>query len=253
MNERLSLRLASLLYSYAYFIYKPLYFLYKNRKDKNHLDLLRQLVKPGSRVIDIGANIGFYSTFLYRITGRNGHVYCFEPDKINFNHLINTVGRKENVTLIQKAVAATSGKLKLYPSPLLNVDHRTYASENTNGNYEVDKISIDDYVDGKFKIDFIKIDIQGFEMEALKGMKKTLAGNEDIILFIELWNHGLKKSGTSAVEVVTFLSDLKFFLYKVEPFKLSPFSKKDAFNLNEDFYSDVHIIASRKKVIPSFP
>src|SRR5215218_7500750 len=77
MSGHLELKLASFLFQHAYPLYRRLYFLYKNKKDKSFLDLIRKYVKPGSNIIDAGSNIGFYSSFLSEAAGRNGHVYCF--------------------------------------------------------------------------------------------------------------------------------------------------------------------------------
>jgi len=248
MNGTLKLRLASILFRYAYFIYKPLYFRYKYRKDKNHLELIRKFVKPGATVIDIGANIGFYSTFLSEIAGSNGHVYCFEPDKTNFRHLEKILDGKSNVTLVQKAVAAETGTLKLYPSSLLNVDHRTYASENSKGSYEVEKISIDDYVDGKFKVDFIKMDIQGFETEALKGMNITLTENPDILLFMEFWPYGLQLAGNSAALLYDKVVEKGFHVYRISEKDILPFTREEALTMKAEYYTDCNVLLTRKDI-----
>jgi FkbM family methyltransferase len=249
MNGGLSLRLASLLYTNAYSIYKPLYFRYKYRKDKFNLELIRKFIKPGSTIIDIGANIGFYSSFFSRLTGSNGHVYCFEPDKTNFRHLEKTLLGKINVTLAQKAVAAESGMLKLHPSSILNVDHRTYSSRNSEGGYEVEKISIDDYVDKKFKVDFIKMDIQGFETEALKGMNNTLAENPGILLLMEFWPYGLHEAGSSAEELFDMVVEKGFHPYRINEKDIIPFTREDALSMLKEYHTDCNVLLKRKDIL----
>jgi len=245
MTGHLNLKLASFLFKHAYPVYKPLYFSYKNKKDKNYVDLIRTYVKPGWNILDIGSNIGFYSSFFSEVAG-NGHVYCFEPDRINFRHLRETLEGKSNVTLVQKAVAEKSGRMKLYTSSLLNVDHRTYASENSNGSYEVEKISIDDYVSGKFKVDFIKMDIQGYETEALKGMDKTLSENHDIIVFMEFWPYGLQRSGSSAAQLYDLLAGKGFHIYRINEKEMVPFTREDATTMKAEYYADCNLILKRK-------
>jgi len=248
MKVHLQLKLASLLYHHAYLFYKPIYFRFKNKKDRNNLELIKSFVKPGSNILDIGSNIGFYSSFLSEIAGANGHVWCFEPDKKNFLHLENTLRGKSNVTLIQKAAAADSGKLKLFTSPLLNVDHRSYPSENAGENYEVEKISIDDYVDGKFNIDFIKIDIQGFESEAFRGMKKTLSENPSTILSIEFWPYGLQQAGSSAAELYDLISENGFQVYRIGEKNLTLFSREDAMSMKVEYYTDCNVLLTRNSL-----
>jgi len=245
MNGRLTLRLASFLYKNAYFLYKPLYFRYKFQKDKNHLALIRKIVKQGSTVVDIGANIGFYSAFLSEVVGTRGHVYCFEPDKTNFRHLEKNLLRKSNVTPVQKAIASESGIVKLYTSSLLNVDHRTYASDDSGGSYEVEKISIDDYVNGKFKVDFFKMDIQGFETEAMKGMDKTLLENPSIMIFMEFWPYGLHQAGSSAAELYDLIVEKGFHPHRVNEKDITPFTRQEALSMKTEYYTDCNLILTR--------
>jgi len=259
MLEQQKLKLASILYKYAFPLYRRLYFNFKNKKDRHHLQLLSKLVKPGDKVLDIGGNIGFFTKFLAECVGSTGHVYCFEPDSTNFGHLENELKQIKNVTLIQKAIAADSGSLTLYTSDLLNVDHRTYKpaaltgslqrpKNNYNGSYTVEKIAIDEFVAGRFKVDFIKMDIQGFEMEALRGMKKTLEANHGIILFTEFWPYGLAQAGSSAVEVFDLLTGYGFLIYKVDALKLTRMTKEEAMTMKVEYFTDANVLLSRKEI-----
>jgi FkbM family methyltransferase len=246
MKGYFQLKLASLIFHHAYFLYEPLYFSYKNKKDSKSLALIKKFLKPGSTILDIGSNIGFYAVFLSEVVGSSGHVYCFEPDVTNFKHLKNTLRNKSNVTVIQKAVADTSGIIKLYPSPLLNVDHRTYSSQNSNVTYEVEKISIDDYVNGKFKIDFIKMDIQGFETEALMGMRKTLSENNDILLLMEFWPYGLHQAGSSSETLYKLVVENGFNIYRIDEKGLTPFTLEEAMSMKVEYYTDCNVLLTRK-------
>ena len=246
MKGDLQLKLASLLYHNAYFLYRPIYFRYKNKKDGKNLELIKTFVKSGSTILDIGSNIGFYASSFSKITGSNGHVYCFEPDVLNFKHLENTLRGKSNCTLIQKAVAASSGKLKIHTSPLLNVDHRTYPLENAKGAYEVEKVSIDDFVGGRFQVDFIKMDIQGFETEAMKGMNHTIMDNPSVILFMEFWPYGLHQAGSSASELYELIHQNEFHAYLINENGLTGFTFEDAMRMKVEYYTDCNVLLTRK-------
>ncbi|MEO8086990.1 MAG: FkbM family methyltransferase [Bacteroidota bacterium] len=248
MLEQQKLRFASLLYKYVFPVYRILYFNFKNKKDRHHLSLIRKLIKPGFQVLDIGGNIGFFTKFLAKSVGSSGHVYSFEPDKTNFSHLKKELLGNNNVTLVQKAVAAESGSLTLYTSSLLNVDHRTYKPENYTGSYTVEKVAIDEFVSDRFKIDFIKMDIQGFEKDALKGMEKTLQANPGIILFTEFWPYGLSQAGSSAVEVYDLLAGYGFLIYKVDAANLIRFTREDAATMKVEYFTDANVIASRNEI-----
>jgi FkbM family methyltransferase len=245
MLAKLKLKLAALLYKYNFPVYRWLYFRYKNKKESHYLNLLKSLLNQDSIILDIGGNIGFYTKAFATFVGPKGHVYSFEPDLINFRYLKMELNGLTNVSLFQKAVASESGILTLYTSELLNVDHRTYKTDNYKEEYSVEKTSIDDFVAGKFNVDLIKMDIQGFEMEALKGMKQTLVNNRNIILFTELWPWGLIQAGSNVAEVFDFISELEFKIYKVNLTSLSILSREEAINTEIDFFTDANIVASR--------
>ncbi len=248
MFEKQKLRLAALLFHYGFPFYRWLYFRFKNKKDQYHLEQIKRLLKPGSVVLDIGANIGFFAKKLSEYVGPDGHVYCFEPDKTNFNHLKNELKNKDNVSLIQKAVAEAEGNITLYTSNLLNVDHRTYEPDSYTGKYIVQKISIDTFINNQFSIDFIKMDIQGFEMNALQGMVNTLDANLSVILFIELWPYGLQQAGTSAVEVYDFFAARNFIMYKINEDQLIVIEREEASKLEVEYFSDTNLLVSRKNL-----
>jgi len=244
-----SIRLGNLLYNRAFFAYQPLYTLFKHRQDRPEIELLKKVVKPGAVVADIGANIGFYAKILAKLCGNAGEVHCFEPDRINFRHLAAAMGGLENVTINHKAVAANSGKLKIYLSKELNVDHRTYEPEEYDHTEEIDAISLDDYFEAGTRVDVIKMDIQGFEMQAIQGMSRVLSENREIVIISEFWPYGLHKAGSTATEYYQRLAGLGFkvqILRNGSPEPLSAGDLAEMEDLGKEHY--FNIIASRKGV-----
>jgi FkbM family methyltransferase len=192
-----------------------MYSVFKNKQDAFEIELLKKHIKPGDTVLDIGANIGFYATILSDIVGEKGKIHCFEPDTTNFAHLKKTTSSYKNIIINNKAVGPKTEKLKIYTSKNLNVDHRTYKPEEYDREIEIDAVSIDDYLTGT-RVDFIKMDIQGFEMEAMKGMKETLKNNPNVKMISEFWPYGLRKAGSSVRDFFILLKELNF---KVEILK----------------------------------
>lgn len=193
------------------FIYSKLYFIYKTITEKDKINLIVEKIKKPSVIVDIGANIGFYTTIFSEIDIQNT-IYSFEPDKDNFKILQKNVNKIRNsrITLENLAVGNKNAKIKLYKSHLINVDHQTYDS-GENRTFELVKCTkLDDYFPKNTKIDFIKIDTQGFDYFAILGCKRILQDNPKITILGELWPYGLTKSGVDTAKYLKFLKDLGF-------------------------------------------
>jgi FkbM family methyltransferase len=205
-NYSLPLILGEWLYKNTYSIYKPLYFFYKRMTEQNEINLLEKHINKNDTVVDIGSNIGFYTILISKLVGQNGKVYAFEPDKLNFERLKKNTHHLKNVVLENKAVGKKTELIKLYYSEL-NVDHRTYPINNANNFIEIQSVSLNEYFENKEKIDFIKMDIQGYEPYALQGMTDILEKNKNIKLLSEFWPFGLEESGYSALQYFKYLKN----------------------------------------------
>jgi FkbM family methyltransferase len=179
--------------------------------------LVQQLIKPGQNVIDVGANIGYYSLQFAKLVGASGRVLAFEPDPDNYRLLCQNVARNgyANVTTIPKAVSSQSGTLRLFRNPHNKGDHRVYAgSEPGREVVEVEAVSLDEYVGQlNLPIDVIKFDIQGAEGSAFLGMQRLLKNNPNIQIITEFWPRGLTLCGHDPRE---FLEQLVALGFKVQ-------------------------------------
>lgn len=201
---QLSIQIGNFLYKHAYPIYNIIYPIFKNRQDKYELELISKHVKSGDIVIDIGANIGFYTKYFAKIVGPNGKVYAFEPDELNFKRLLqNTKGLKQ-VIPVKAAVSNEDGVIKIYRSKMLNVDHRTYPTDDAESVDEIKSIAIDNFIPEKENPSFIKIDIQGYEYAAFQGMSNTIQRCEKLNIISEFWPEGMEKAGASAEKMLAF-------------------------------------------------
>lgn len=207
--------LANILFRYFYPVYRFVYYLFKRKQDAFEILLLKRFIRPGDVVLDIGANVGFYSETMAAIVGKNGEVHAFEPDPTNFRHLVSSTHRYKNIISNNMAVSNQTGELKLFTSNLLNVDHRSYPIDNFGTSFLVKADAIDNYLNGK-KINFIKMDIQGAEFYALAGMNKTLDLNPEIKILTEFWPFGLKESGSSVDKFQEFLKSKGFLFYIIQ-------------------------------------
>ena len=197
------------LYQHAFPIYRPLYSAYKNYADRAERNLLRRVLFPGAVVVDAGANIGIYSSFLSRCVGPTGQVHSFEPAPENFKRLCAAMRHSPNVRANAAAVGERSGKSQLYVSENLNVDHRAYAPvAESRLAIDIEMIALDDYFKPGTTVDLIKLDLQGYELHALHGAKRVLSENSEVKLLLEFWPHGLESAGLHWRELVQLLRGL---------------------------------------------
>jgi FkbM family methyltransferase len=239
MPAPIALKLASVLYKYAYFVYRPLYFWFKRRQDKQERDFMQKIIQPGDTVVDIGANIGFYTVYFSDLAGPAGKVYAFEPDRTNFKHLKKTVRDTENVLLFEQAIGEKAGSITLYVSALLNVDNRTYKTDSYSHFYEVKLVALDSVFAAGEKIAFVKLDIQGAEVPALKGMRQVIARNEKLVIFSEFWPYGLNRAGSSVKEYEALLKELGLSIYLMENGAIQKLAALDNY-YNEDSFENYY-------------
>jgi FkbM family methyltransferase len=180
-------------------------------------ELVKKEIKKGEVVLDIGANIGYYTLIFAKLVGEEGKVFAFEPDPTNFSLLKKNVELNgyKNVVLVQKAVSNKTGKIRLYLSKDNRADHRIYNSGDGRQSIESEATRLDDYFknyDGK--IAFIKMDIQGAEGGALQGMFNLLKKN-NVKIAMEFCPIGLKRFGMEPEECLKLLTESGFTLYEI--------------------------------------
>ena len=249
MTASIFIKIGDFLYKNAFPIYNFIYPIFKKNQDKHEIKLLKKYVIKGDIVFDIGGNIGFYTKILSELVGKDGKVYTFEPDETNFLYLKKNTGNLKNVELVNKAVSYKTGAITLFHSDLLNVDHKTYVTDDYISKTEVECVALDDFIPNQ-KVDFIKIDIQGFEYFAFQGMKEIFKKNENLKIITELYPYGLNNSGINVDEFISFLKNNAFYIYKMSGNKLSILSDKDISNLNNENYRIhmVDILLSKKPI-----
>jgi FkbM family methyltransferase len=226
-------------YDHAFPIYSLCYGAFKAYADRAERKLLRSILSAGAVVVDAGANIGVYSQFLSRTVGPTGVVHSFEPAPANFRRLQSATRNLANVRLSQAAVGESSGKSKLYVSGQLNVDHRTYATEgDSRSAVQIDIIALDDYFKPGERVDLIKMDIQGYELHALRGTNRVLADNPAAKLLLEFWPYGLEQAGTNWLELIDTLRIKNMSVSQITNFGLVPFHA-DSVRVSPEWYANL--------------
>lgn len=230
------------LYKSCFPIYKPIYFTYKYFSDRDKIRLIKTHVKPGMKVLDIGANIGFYTILLSKLVGKGGTVYAFEPDGDNFRFLQRLTKNLTNVKLANVACGEKSSVTYLYKSQKMNTDHQVYDDGEHEEKVAVKMVSLDDYLQGeKDGIGFVKIDVQGYDYYVFRGMKKVIFRSKEMCIISEFWPYGLKKAGASAD---AYLSEVKLAGFDVKV--LSKDKVRDYSLCAEDKWFYVDFFAQKK-------
>lgn len=173
-------------------------------------ELILRQVKKGDVVVDVGANIGYYTILLADKVGKKGKVYAFEPDSTNFEILEKNIKANglKNVVAVKAAVGSRDGKLKLYKSSENFGDHKLYGEEKVKE--EVKIIKLDNFV--KEKIDLVKIDTQGWEPEVIDGAKNLIEKWKPI-MFMEYSPASYKIAKLDGKKMMEWLKNIykKFF------------------------------------------
>lgn len=183
--------------------------------EKAEMAFLRRTFKPGSVVLDVGANVGLYTAMAGVAVGPSGRVIALEPDPESYAHLQKTIALNSlsNVQAINAAASLTNGVNTLFTSSNNRGDNRLYNNELCDGSVEVQTVCLDDYLPtlGVHSLDVIKMDVQGYEGHVIAGLEKTILRSGQIVVLMEFWPDGLSRAGT----------DPKQLLDQLESFGLS--------------------------------
>jgi FkbM family methyltransferase len=192
--------------------------LYDGAYERLETDLVIREIKKGDVVLDLGANIGYYTLLFAKLVGDEGKVFAFEPDPKSFALLKKNVkiNGYKNVILLQKAVSNITDKAKLYLCEDNFGDHRIYDSKDGRKFIKIETVRVDDYFkDFSRGIDFVKMDIQGAEPLAVEGMVGLLNRKGTLKIVSEYWPIGIKRCGKDHEEYLRLLMSYGFTLYHI--------------------------------------
>jgi FkbM family methyltransferase len=148
---------------------------------------------PGMVSLDIGSHEGYIMLMMAHLVGREGRVFAFEPIPELFEGLKITRGSNnfEQIVLENSAVGAKEGSAQIHlQASERSASHSLAPSETSAKTHEVNVVALDTYFEkqGWPGIDLIKLDIEGFETEAIEGMQKLLENSRPICAIeLHLW------------------------------------------------------------------
>ena len=170
-------------------------------READKVEIIEQELREGMVVLDCGSNIGFYPLLEATIVKETGKVFTFEPDPRNYSLLIKNI----NINLydgiiepINMAVSDKSGEAQIIIATRSNLSK--VATENDKEYLErhsiedrinIQSTSVDEFCEGKnIELDFVRMDIEGYEVEVFRGMKKTFeASKKGFKVLLELHPH----------------------------------------------------------------
>jgi len=201
--------------SFGRWLFETAYEVYKELLEAGEVKHLTPYITPGSTVIDVGANVGFFTRRFARWAGDNGRIIAVEAEDLNYQRLLRRIekeGLTKQVDPLHAAVAEKPGTLMLQ----LNPDHPGDHKLGEEG-VPVKAVTLDGLMEERNwpEVSFIKIDVQGAEMRVFAGAKELLSKMKPA-LFVEVDDAHLKAQGTDAKSLIQHLMGYGYAPHKVE-------------------------------------
>jgi FkbM family methyltransferase len=209
--------------------------------ENNEQLFIKNLLKPGMTVLDIGAHHGFYTLMASHLVGNTGKVISFEPSPREMERLQKhlEINKCTNVEVISFALGSSEGQAELHVCPSRDAGLNSLRQPSVD--IAIQKITVrlatlDTVIEEKHldTIDFIKIDVEGGELEVFKGAKRLLSrtSKRPLILY-EIQDVRTKAWGYKAKEAYDFLAEHNYQSCSVnEQGKLVPFPPLDEYDHN---------------------
>jgi FkbM family methyltransferase len=188
------------------------------RDQKHTRQILDRLIKPGTNAIDIGANRGDFLEILVKLSP-NGKHYAFEPvpelaDRLKAKH--------PQVTILNAAVSDMAGKTEFHVvenNPALSgiAERHDLSPTDVIQKISVSMVKLDDVIPATQKIDFVKIDVEGAELNVFRGARESIKRSNPYIIF----EHGLGPATcyqASSELVFDELASLNLEIFRLDDF-----------------------------------
>ena len=191
-----------------------------NVYEQTECKFIKSISFKGMRVLDIGANIGYYTALLSQEAGENGLILALEPDLESYKYLTKSIKSLENKNVLSFPLAASNlrQRLPLYISKENRGDNRLYKNNQKRDCIMVDCLTIDE-LSTKTKIesfDLIKIDVQGYEPMVFQGMTKTINSSKNLTILTEFWPQGIMQAGESPANFLRTLRKMELNLFELK-------------------------------------
>jgi len=220
-------------------------------RTNGELFVLSRLIKYCDVIFDAGAFLGNWSLMCFKLK-TDIHIHMFEPFKNSFNELKKKFHDNNRIILNNVALGNSEGKGELYINETVPSLNSVYQRKDLCAKYlehnrkePIIVTTLDTYCDQKIqKIDYIKIDTEGNELNILEGGKKLIENRS--IKFIQFEYGGCNiESKTYFKDIYKFLRDYNYYVYKIYPKKIMFIDK---YHTGLDNFQLQNFIASREQI-----
>ena len=176
--------------------------------------LFGELLSPGDVVLDIGANIGYFTLLASKLVRETGKVLAFEPQSSNRALLLENIllNGAQNVQVFAMGLADQNGEARLYRGTPRNPGLSSIRPAQNGPSERIELRRGDEIISRDLwqRVRLIKMDIEGAELSALRGLFAVLATNAAINLLVEVTPSYLEEMGDSEEGLLTFLRELGY-------------------------------------------
>ena len=196
--------------------------MYLSRYEPSGTHWVTIILKPGSVFLDVGANVGYYTTLAASLVGQNGHVLAFEPSLYAFKKLENVL-KSNHIAQVDAFQCAVGDKEEWRDLHLPNQGHlhspSLVPSDKSFTPVKVQVCRLDSHpsLQSVLAIDLMKIDAEGFEPNVIRGMLKYLKDGFVKYLMCEFNSGWLNPNGSSYEELLGMIKDAGFIVYQETP------------------------------------
>jgi FkbM family methyltransferase len=205
-------------------------------------------IRPGWTIVEIGANLGYFTNLFQLLVGTSGQVHAFEPVPSTFQKLKSAIPKGKNLCTLHNLGTGNETGEVIFHVPLNDHGQATMSPHdcNTWKSREIEEVTcsvikLDEFspISSLTKIEFVKIDVEGAELPSLQGAESILRKHKPL-LFVEVCKAWMKSFGYNAKELEGFLRSLSYNKFElvgrnlesidsIEPF-LQTKRDEDSFN-----------------------
>lgn len=188
--------------------------IYLGSYERIEAEWVRRYLRPGMTVVDVGANVGFYTALAARCVGLTGRVFAIEPSALAFGWLRRTTDANPmpQVTLCNLGLADEAGEQLLYGTPGFTGNHTPTMVPHGIAFEKVAVTTLDRFMTEQKidTVDLLKLDIQGFEPKVLRGAQAALESRRIRAVLCEFEGYWLDKVGSSIEDLWATLAHYGF-------------------------------------------